>query len=287
MNAEDVAADLAARFGLRKRSRSWGGDCPACSYHGAFSMKLGKGRQPNLYCANGCSREQLDDAAKNALGSTWTPPPPTDAEAVAIARAAKQAAALRLWNGSTPCTETPTAAYLASRGLERLKASIALRHRGDCWHPERGRYPAMIALVQNVSATAIAVHRTYLTPAGAKACVDPPKASLGPIWGGMVALDPVAPEMVIGEGIETSASAGVLMNLPALAALSAGNLAAGVVLPARIRNVVIASDHDGPGRKAALDACSRWRTEGRTVRIATPDRPGQDFNDLLMERHDA
>ena len=69
----------------------------------------------------------------------------------------------------------------------------------------------------------VALHRTYLARDGrGKADADPVRASLGPVWGGAVRLDPVAPELVVGEGIETSASAGRLLGLPAWAATSAG-----------------------------------------------------------------
>ena len=123
----------------------------------------------------------------------------------------------------------------------------------------------------------------YLRADGSgQADVEPQKATLGPIWGGAVRLDPAAPELVIGEGIESSASAGILLGLPAWAATSAGNLARGLVLPPEVLSVTIAADPDPPGVKAARDAARRWRCEGRKVRIATPDVPGCDFNDLLM-----
>jgi phage/plasmid primase-like uncharacterized protein len=131
--------------------------------------------------------------------------------------------------------------------------------------------------------TPSAVHRTYLTRGGDKAAVEPAKASLGPIWGGAIRLDALANDkpLVIGEGIETSASAGWLMGLPAWAAISAGNLARGLVLPPEALSVVIAADPDDAGRNAANDAWLRWKDEGRAVQIATPDRPS-DFNDLLI-----
>ena len=65
--------------------------------------------------------------------------------------------------------------------------------------------------------------------------------------------------------------------------LSAGNLAKGLALPKEVRAVVIAADPDPPGEVAAQHAARRWRAEGRTVRIARPDREGADFNDLLRE----
>ncbi len=287
MSAETLAGDLAARLSLRKRVRSWGGDCPCCSYHAAFSMKIGRGKTPALYCANGCTREQLNEAAQNALGASWKPPPPAAGETVEQARAAKQAAAVKLWNGSEPCARSPVALYLNRRGLAGLAASPALRYRGDCWHAERSKHPAMIARVQNAAGETVAAHRTYLTRNGAKASVDPVKASLGPVWTAAIRLQEAGAELLVGEGIESSASAGQMLNLPAWAALSAGNLAAALILPADVRSVTVAADRDGPGLKAAREAANRWKLEGRTVRIAAPDRDGQDFNDLLQERSDS
>jgi phage/plasmid primase-like uncharacterized protein len=114
--------------------------------------------------------------------------------------------------------------------------------------------------------------------------VEPAKASLGPVWGGAVRLEAPASDkpIVIGEGIETSASAGRLMGLPAWSAVNAGNLAKGLVLPPEASRLVIAADPDRAGRTAARDAWLRWRAEGRNVQIATPDGVG-DFNDLLRQ----
>jgi phage/plasmid primase-like uncharacterized protein len=147
----------------------------------------------------------------------------------------------------------------------------------------------MVALVSDVSGAGVAVHRTYLRRDGTgKADVEPARAALGPIWGGAVRLCEHNPagQLVIAEGIETAASAGLLMGLPAWAAISAGNMAKGLVLPPDARRLIIAADPDEPGRKAARDAWFRLRAEGREVRIAMPDGPG-DFNDLLRMREAA
>ena len=55
------------------------------------------------------------------------------------------------------------------------------------------------------------------------------------------------------------------------------------VLPDAIRSVLIAADNDrhGKGRQSADVLAQRLLTEGRAVRIALPDTPGTDFNDLL------
>ncbi len=283
-----TARDLVSRMKVKRYPRSWRGDCPCCNYRGAFSIREDKAGQALLWCTNGCDRDAINDAVTRIMGGSWTPPDRPDAKDAAAARARKQAAALRLWSGSAPALSTIADHYLTSRGLPGLTASPTLRFRGDCRHPEGGRLPALIALVTDAAGKPIAVHRTYLRPDGsAKADVEPPKASLGPIWGGAVRLDPIAPELVIGEGVETSASAGRLIGLPAWAAVSAGNLAKGLILPREVRRVVIASDPDTEGRKAARAAWFRWRGEGREVRIALPERDGCDFNDLLIARETA
>jgi len=279
-----TTADVAGRLGLRKRPRSWTGDCPACCYPRAFSLKASQGRTL-AFCANGCTQETLSDTLARVTGGGWKAPErSTDAAGDAERRERATAAALRIWAGSTTALHSPADTYLTGRHLAGLAASPALRFRGDCNHPEGGRYPALVALVVDVAGKPVAVHRTYLTATGQKASVDPVKASKGPVWGGAIRLDPEAPEIVLGEGIESSASAGRLLGLPAWAALSAGNLARGLVLPPTVRAVVIAADADAAGTTAAEAAAARWRSEGRRVRIARPDRPGQDFNDLLRER---
>ena len=58
-------------------------------------------------------------------------------------------------------------------------------------------------------------------------------------------------------------------------------MARALLLPPTVHSVVIASDPDGPGQRAAEAAASRWLSEGRSVRIITPDEPGTDFADLL------
>jgi phage/plasmid primase-like uncharacterized protein len=155
----------------------------------------------------------------------------------------------------------------------------------DTPHPEGGRLPALIALVSDVTGEPIAIHRTYLGRDGVKARVEPAKASLGSVWGGVIRLHPFASDkpLIVGEGIETAASAGLLTGFPSWAAISAGNLAKGLLLPPEARDVVIASDPDQAGADAAREAWQRWTGEGRTVRIATPNGLG-DFNDLLLHR---
>ncbi len=283
-----TAPDIAMRLGLKRYPHSWRGRCPVCDYKGAtFAVRAGRGNRPSLYCANGCSRDDLDRALQAVFAGNWQPPERPDAESEAEVRERKQAAALRIWNGADPVRVTAAELYLRHRHLEHVIGSAALRYRRDVPHPEAGRTPAMIALVHAIDDRPLGIHRTYVAPDGRKANVEPAKASLGPIWGGAIRLDPVARELVIGEGIETSASAGKLLGLPAWAAISAGNLARGLVLAPEVRSIIIAADTDPPGERAARDAALRWSREGRKVRIARPDRENCDFNDIVLEHADA
>lgn len=286
MGRVDVA-DLARRLDLRRRPRSWGGDCPACSYSRAFSMKPGKLGGVRAYCANGCTADALDDALQRALGADWKPPARLPDGDIAAQRADRQAAAARLFSGSTPLTAAdPAGRYLARRGLAAFLDCPALRCRGDARHQDGGRHPALVAEVLDAAGRPLAVHRTYLTREGGKASLDPCKMTLGPMWGGAVRLTPdlaPPPTLVIGEGIESTASAGLLLGLPAWAALSAGNLGGGLLLPDAVRAVTIAADADPVGLREAAASARRWRAEGRAVRIIAPIAAGQDFNDALLQ----
>lgn len=275
------AADLASRLHLHRAGREWRGSCPACGYGSdAFTLSTRNGR-----LLGWCSSCRDKSAIGRLLRGDTAPVQPQDKADAAGSRERAQARALALWAGADPATGTIADAYLTGRALPGLAACVALRFRGDCSHPEGGKLPALVALVADQDGKPVGVHRTYLRRDGSgKADATPVKASLGPIWGGAIRLDPVAPELVIGEGIETSASAGRLLGLPAWAAISAGNLARGLVLPVEVRAVVIAADADEPGERAAREAALRWQREGRKVRVARPDQAGRDFNDVLRAR---
>jgi hypothetical protein len=189
------------------------------------------------------------------------------------------------WHHCDYARGTPVARYLAARGLPWLANNSAIRCRPNCWHSwSKTAMPAMVALVLDNGDNVVALHRTYLTPDGRKANVQPNKASLGSFAGGAIHLDPVAEHLLVGEGIETAASAGFILGLPAWSAIACGNLGRSMLLPKMVRTVTIACDYDDEGIVATERAAKRWRKEGRTVHIATPNIEGEDFNDLLLRR---
>jgi hypothetical protein len=185
------------------------------------------------------------------------------------------------WHHCEPVKGTPAATYLTRRGLDWLIPHEDVRFRPECSHPTGARLPAMIWQVRNAAGSVTCLHRTFLTWEGQKATVDPPKATWGSFAGGAIRLHPACWEMVIGEGIETTASAATILGIPGWAAIACGNMRARMVLPPTVRSVMIAVDNDDAGQRAARAAALRWRKEGRQVRLATPDGRGQDFNDVL------
>jgi putative DNA primase/helicase len=160
-----AAADLARRLGLKRYPHSWWGRCPACDYPSTFSIRAGRDGRALLYCASCQDRDALAEAMKRATGQEPQREPHGDSNIVAV-RQRTQDAALRLWRGSEPATGTPADVYLTRRGLSGLAASPALRFRGDVPHPEGGRLPALVGLVQDAAGVSITIHRTFITRDG-------------------------------------------------------------------------------------------------------------------------
>ena len=234
-------------------------------------------------------------AAKIAQGraqeAAQAPHPSQGSHAAQAAETSQRAAhAARLFAAAGPAAGTPAAGYLAGRGWDgappaALRFHPALRHG-----PTRQTLPAMVAEVRHGATGApMGIHRTFLAPSGApgapaRADVPQPKMTYGPVAGGAVQLGAPAPDrpLLVGEGIETTLAAMRASGHPGWAALSTSGMAA-LTLPETVRSVTLLADNDasGAGLRAAERAAARWTGEGRTVRIAMPDRPGQDFADLL------
>jgi putative DNA primase/helicase len=159
---------------------------------------------------------------------------------------------------------------------------------GLMYHRESGEQrPAMVGLVEHVEHGQVGIHVTYLAIDGSmKATITPSKKFFGLVSGGAVRLGPVRPGqwLIVGEGIESTASA---MQLWGLSSGWAGLSASGIrnlILPPEARLILIACDNDanGVGQAAARDAAWMWEEEGRAVRVALPPTPDTDFNDVLI-----
>jgi putative DNA primase/helicase len=273
--------EIAARLGLHRAGRDWRGDCPACGYAETLSITEKAGR--TLWWCASCQ----DQAAITALlrGFGDLPAAPHDPAPARASDAERIERARAIWNGAEQITaDSPAMLYLRRRRIERLATSPALRWRPDTPHTGGGRRVALLGRVDAADGTLCGLQRIYITPDGQKAAIEPVKASVGIVAGGAVRLGrPVDRALTVGEGVESSAAAGLLLRLPAWAAISAGNLAHSMTLPASVKRVIIAADHDAPGIAAAEQAAVRWRDEGRAVRIIRAQREGADAADLIRE----
>lgn len=193
--------------------------------------------------------------------------------------------AKRSWDQSFSIPGTLAEVYLRDRGITCALPST-LRFHPACWHLSGRRLPALVALVEG--AEHFAVHRTYLREDGSgKADVQPVKAMLGPVAGGAVRLA-VAPAaeaapLVVAEGIETALSlASGPLDHPATvsAALSAPGMAT-IRLPTIPSTLIIASDGDEAGHRAAQALAGRAQAAGWQVRHR-PAPEGCDWNDVLV-----
>jgi hypothetical protein len=143
----------------------------------------------------------------------------------------------------------------------------------------------MLSAVVTADGELKALHRTYLNTDGSgKAPVEPAKMTLGSVRGFSCHLGNASEELAISEGIETGLSFQLASGIPTWAALNTGGMCTLLLPPMPLASfVTIAADSDEPGVHAAGAAASRWRLEGRHVRVVTPPREGLDFNDMLLK----
>ena len=273
------AKEIARRFNLRPVAGSFVGACPACGYRDSLRVTPQNGKA--LWWCGACQ----DQAAVTAsiLGQAAQAAPM--AAAADASRVQKRESALNLFADALPALGTVVERYLATRGIT-LRDDMPIKYLPNHLDRDGGkRWPVMVALMVDHDGVPQAIHRTFLAPDGSgKAPIATPRKTLGMVAGAAVRLAPVAHRLVIGEGLETSISAGLMMGAPAWAAISAPNLEFKLRLPTSIKEIVVAADHDGPGLKAARAALARWKAEGRAVKIARPQTPGADFNDLWRAR---
>ena len=267
-------------------------DCPACGYPGALRITE-KGDRILVHCFSGCPQDAVLGALRDL--NLWPdkrgredrmPGKPPGGSGTA-AQADRIRLARELWGKCRDLIGSPAERYLNLRGLiGPFPPTLAFLPK--CLHTPSGRrLPCLlggVALWPSRSVTA--VHRTYLEGNGeGKAKVEPAKMTLGPVGGGAVRLAAAGERLGVAEGIETSLSAQQATGIPTWAALSAGGIE-NLVLPdlPLASQVIIFADHDRCGLEAADKAASLWTVQGRLVRIVKPPLPGQDFNDLLMEK---
>ena len=197
-----------------------------------------------------------------------------------------------VWEATRPLAGTIGEAYLEARGVGHVAGAAALRFHPALTHRTApGRFPCLVAGVQDASGRFLGVQRCYLAPDGSgKANVQPARASLGKLAGGAVRLaESVDGRLLLGEGIETTTAAALILDWRGgvWATLGTSGLRA-VELPEHVHHVTIAADRDrkGGGQLAAAALAERLEGDGRHVAIELPPFVG-DWCDVLILARDA
>jgi putative DNA primase/helicase len=294
MNAEAIARSLG---GITRSGTWWRCRCPV--HHGQSSSLALRHRGEKLivHCHAGCSSHEVlaELIYRGLLAADGEHPQQGPERDVVhedkIDRLRRIALARDMWSETVPADTTPQIGrYLQGRGIT-IAVPPTIRLMLPCGpygrHPYSGEHrPQMIGVVEHVEFGVVAVSRTFLAMDGScKATLDPPRLFCGPAKGGAIRLaNPIPNEwLIIGEGIESTASAMQLSGLPGWAALSAGGIE-NLILPPAVNKIIVAADNDlnGRGEWGARIAATRWLGEGRRVQMAIPPIPGTDFNNILL-----
>jgi Toprim domain len=195
------------------------------------------------------------------------------------------AMATRLWDDAQEPRGTAAERYLNSRALE-LTAELAgpvLRFHPRCpWRNEdtgrTERIPALLAAFRSIDDDAITgIHRIALNNDGTKIG----RRMLGVVHRAAVKLDPLGPEIAIGEGVETCLAARQLGIKPPCWALGSVGAISFFPLLKGVKRLMILGETGRASRDAIRLCVLRWRDAGRQACVTMPEI-GSDLNDELM-----
>jgi hypothetical protein len=141
-----------------------------------------------------------------------------------------------------------------------------------------------VARVWHVQHGFSAIQRTFLLWDGSDRDRSQHRTTVGVLKGGGVWIGAPSPDdwVVVGEGLETVLSAMLLMEQKCGVAVL-GSHFKDLVLPSTVRKILMAVDNDETGRETSAYAVKQWRQRGLFVRVAMPNREGEDFNDVLRK----
>jgi len=189
MNLDDILSRLR---GVRRSGGGYTAFCPAHDDRKtrSFSVREGEGGRILLHCFANCTYVQIVEALGLAPQAAPVPVPctsirpvrqPDDAGRIELVR--------RIWREAKPLAGTPAQNYLENRGIHLANWPLTLRFHPNCPHPSSSRLPALVAAVavhREGKLHLTAIHRIYITHDGRKAAVEPRKASLGSVKGGVI-----------------------------------------------------------------------------------------------------
>ena len=187
--------------------------------------------------------------------------------------------------GCIPITGTLGETYLKNRGLDLPDCPDLLFHELlTDYGAKRGR-PGIVAVIRDpvTGAETGGIHRTFLADDGSgKAPIEKPKKMLGPSTG-VVMLAPMGSDGTLGtgEGIETSLAGGKIFDVPAWAALSAGNLRR-FQFPRGLKKLLIFADRGKDG-EAAANELYRRAVEANVEAIIVWPKSDDDFAEDLKQ----
>lgn len=274
------------------------GPCPTCGGRDRFRFddKEGRGTWICSHCGAGDGFKLVmavrgvgfKEAA--ALVKDVLPHAPQVMVAKERSETEKRESLRLLWEQAQPVQPgDPVHAYLTGRGLRRVPDAVRYVPKKAYYTDGRktGVYPAMVAVVRGLDGRGVSLHVTYLQD-GKKAPVESPRKVMQPvatIAGCAVWIDRAGPVLGVAEGIETAIAAGELSGLPMWATVGTGGMESLVWLKATDRLVIFAdNDANYAGQKAAYTLAFRAKSRGLDVEVRTPDRVGQDWNDVLRAR---
>jgi putative DNA primase/helicase len=193
--------------------------------------------------------------------------------------------AVAIWKEGSDPRKTLAETYLNLHRKLRLDDDLAggvLRFHPACpWRDENTGntecVPALIAAFRSIDDGAVtAIQRIALDAAGAKIG----RRMLGVVNRAAVMLDPISPELAVGEGVETCMAARQLGVGPTWVLGSSGGIA-GFPVPDGIKQLAILGETGAASQDAIRFCAHRWHRAGRRVRIVMPEI-GDDLNDELM-----
>lgn len=213
--------------------------------------------------------------------------------------AQQRAKALEVWRGVKPLLGSVAEAYLVeARAIPGGIVQQAVEAGNLAFHPALSSlfgvksaftFPALVARAVDPLGEFVGIHATFLEPDGSgkiQSVGANGKKMLGAGFMGASVRLGSGTDVVLAEGIETALSAGHLLGLSPVAALSAGGVEAWRPWDG-IESVTLGVDVDksGTGQKAAeAAAISLTRLGARVAGFATAPDNHKDFNDTLRAR---
>lgn len=216
-----------------------------------------------------------------------------------------------LWESAHPINSQPSHPinnYLINRGITPHSAPNSLRYHPKLtyWHKGKPLHhaPAMIARIDTPQEQLQGLHITYLQshyprdygedglhqPQLEKLTLTHQEEPLpakkmrtrytGAIKGAGVYLHPYSDILGVTEGIETALAAHELFGLPTCATLSAHGMQH-IIIPARVKTLVIIGDSDYTGQKAQQALKIKALRQGLNVQTWHPPIPESDALDYL------